>query len=436
MAPRMVTSQECRAWALAWVMALVGCASSPAMRAADRGDRATLRQLLETREKSGSLSNGEAASLALAVAEHDLRAASGADAVIRLRELLPCARELDQVLIERMLTHDTTGARAALARIESERWGLGSARAMLREPSPEWRAVGTRALVRPEDRSARELALLDPDPGIRRQAARAARDAADGSDLDALGEAARVDPEPIVRTEAVRAMAALPPLPGSRTARVLGDLWTVGDSALRGDIARAWSSASVWPAGGRDALRVVIASEHGTAIVEASAAVLARRDAGEEMSNLAVAEMARSIATGSEITRVQALFEAPLDRADLRVAIKAASEDDDRRVRIAALARLAANDPAAVVELEGLARPGERWSARARLALATVGDRRVQSWIEQDLGARAPEDRLAAATALSALGLAARGAPLLADEDPSVRARAACTLVMAARTAR
>jgi hypothetical protein len=70
------------------------------------------------------------------------------------------------------------------------------------------------------------------------------------------------------------------------------------------------------------------------------------------------------------------------------------------------------------------------------LALATVGDRRVQSWIEQDLGARAPEDRLAAATALSALGLAARGAPLLADEDPSVRARAACTLVMAARTAR
>jgi hypothetical protein len=292
--------------------------------------------------------------------------------------------------------------------------------------------------VRPKDRPSRVLALLDPDPGVRRQAARAAHDAADASDLDVLAEAARIDPEPIVRTEAVRDIAVLPPPPlkGARTAQLLRDLWNGGDSGLRGDIARAWSSASVWPAGGRDALYGVIASEHGAGVVDAEAAVLARREAGDEISNLAAAAMARSIAVGAKSTRIQALAEAPLDHAELLAAVKGAAQDDDREVRIAALARLAQHDSSAMQELESLARPGQRLGSRAQLALALAGDRRVQGWIEGDLEAAAPEARLAAATALSALGVAARSAPLLADEDPSVRERAACTIVMAGRVAR
>jgi len=437
--PTFVTSLCWRSWALilaTCILCNLGCASSPSMHAAEGGDRALLRDLIDKREKAGTLSNGEATSLARAVAAREVRVATASDAVLRVRDIQSCARELDDALAARMRTRDAAGAQAALARIESGHLDVDGVRAMLSEPSAEWRAVGTRALVRSKDRQSRVLALLDPDPGVRRQAARAARDAADVSDVDVLAEAARLDPEPIVRTEAVRAIAVLPPLPGSRTARLLRDLWTGGDSGLREDIARAWSSASVWPAGGRDALRDVIASEHGPGVVEAEAVVLARREPVDEISNLAAAAMARAIAVGSKLTRIQALVEAPLDRADLLAAVKAAAEDDDREVRIAALGRLAQHDPSAVQQLESLARPGQRLGSRAQFALALAGDRRVQGWIEGDLEALAPEARLAAATALSALGVAARSAPLLADEDPSVRERAACTIVMAGRVAR
>jgi HEAT repeat protein len=432
----MVTLFERRTWTLVLFTTVAACATSPAMRAAEGGDRVTLRDVLGKLERAGGVSNGEAASLAATVASRDLRVASGPDAALRVGEVRPCARELDRALSERTRVHDPAGARAVLARIESGRLDLGEARAMLSDPSPAWRAVGTRALVRPKDRDARAHALLDPEPEVRRQAARAARDAADPLDLDALAETARVDPEPIVRTEAVRAMAALPTIAGSRVALVLRDLWVAGDSGLREDIARAWSSPSVWATGGRDALRLVIASEDGSGAIEGSAAVLARRDAGAELANLAASQLVRSIAMGSRAMRRQALAEAPLERADLRAAVKAAAVDDDLEVRIDALARVAAHDPKAIEKLEDLGRPGARLGARARLALALAGDRRVQAWIERDLTAPAAEDRLGAVAALAALGVAARGAPLLAEEDPSVRLRAACTIVMAARVSR
>jgi hypothetical protein len=438
--PLMLTSRGRRNHVLAWALVgcafEMGCASSTSMRAAEAGDRVSLRDLLEKRESAGTLSNGEAKSLASAVAAHDVRVASAADAPFRVRELQPCARELDDVLAERMRTRDAAGARAALERIESGQLGSDWARSALSDSAPEWRAVGARALVRHQDREARARALLDPEPEVRRQAARAARDAADAADFDTLAEAARVDPEPIVRTEAVRAIAVLPTLAGDRAAQVLGDLWTVGDSALRGDIARAWASASIWPAGGRGALENVIAAQHGSEAIEAAAAVLAHHDAPEDVANLAAAAITAAIAQGSEASRIQALVEAPLDRSDLREALKVAARDEDRQVRIAALGRLAEHDAAARSELEELARPGQRLGDRARFALGLAGDRRAQAWIEEDLQAQSAQMRVAAVTALAALGVAARGASLLADEDPSVRERAACAIVMAARVAR
>jgi hypothetical protein len=72
-------------------------------------------------------------------------------------------------------------------------------------------------------------------------------------------------------------------------------------------------------------------------------------------------------------------------------------------------------------------------AARARYALASAGDVRIQAWIERDLAAPGAERRLGAASALAALGRSARAAPLLADGDASVRTRVACTLMVAAR---
>ena len=322
-----------------------------------------------------------------------------------------------------MRVHDAAGADAALARIAGRGLSLGDARAFADDTDPRWRAVGARALVRPKDRDARLRALVDDDPLVRREAARAARDAADVADLTALAEAARLDPEPIVRTEAVRALAALPPTAGGQAADLLRDLWTGGDDGLREDIALAWASPGVWDAGGREALRILVAAGRGPGAIEAAAAVLRHADASLESVQAAIGQLSRAIETGSRATRLQALAQAPLDRGELLEAVRKASSDEDLEVRVGALARLAVSGGApgdrsaqasdAVTALEALAQPGAAVAQRARFALARAGDRRVQAWIEGDLGAagpgRPPRRRHVARDAGS--GRASRAAP-------------------------
>jgi len=408
---------------LAGALGLVACVSSPAMHAAESGDRLALKSEVERREKAASLSNRE------------VRVATGPDALERVRDAWSCAHELDGALAERMRTHDEAGAQAALARVDGRGLEVDELRQYLDDTSPRWRAAGTRALVRLEDHAARMRALLDPDPGVRRQAARACRDATDPNDLPPLAEAARVDPEPMVRTEAVRAIAALSPLPAEGAANALRDLWAAGDDGLREDIALAWAAPAVWGAGGREALRIIVASDHGPGAVEAAAAVLRHRDVTGDVAVAALAQLVRAIEQGSPATRQQAIAQAPLDRREVLAAVKAATEGEDTEVQVAALARLAEEKlPGAVEKLEALAQPGSPLSLRARFALASVGDRRVQSWLEQDLTSERPFDRLSAAMALVSLHASARAAPLLADLDPRVRVRAACTLLMAARS--
>ncbi len=403
------------------------------MRAAERGDRPALNAALSARQARGDLSNGEAASLAKAVADRELRTAPAQEAGDRVRDARPCAHELDDALATRMKTHDAAGAAAALARVEGRGLDVDDLRAFAGDADPRWRALGARALVRPDDRPARLRALLDPDPVVRRQAARASRDAADPADLAALAEAARVDPAPIVRTEAVRAIAALPAMTGGEVANVLGDLWTGGDDGLREDIALAWAGGSVWGAGGRAALGVVVASERGPGVIEAAAAVLRHR-ADDDVAQAALGQLVRAIEGGARVERLQALAEAPLERPFLLAAVRKAATDEDPEVKVAALGRLAeARDPGAVTELEALAHPGSPVAATARLLLAGVGDWRVQAWLEEDLRSERSEVKLAAATALAELGVAARAAPLLADADASVRVRSACAIVVAER---
>src|SRR6185312_1803298 len=213
---------------------LGGCAASPALGAAERGDHVELGRDLAARQAKGDLSRGEAASLARAVAARDLAASSPADAPGVVRDVAPCAHELDGPLASRMKVHDDAGADAALARIGARGLDLDAARMFANDPDPRWRAVGARGLVRSEDREARLRALLDGDPVVRRQAARASQDAADERDLHVLAEAARLDPSPIVRTESVRAIAALPAT--AETANILRDLYAGPDADLRQDI--------------------------------------------------------------------------------------------------------------------------------------------------------------------------------------------------------
>jgi hypothetical protein len=409
------------------------------MRAAERGDLTALRAELGAREKAGDLSNGEAAKVARAVAERELRAAKGDDATKRVKETRACAGELDGVLEERTKTHDSAGAEAAISLYDDGRMGKSTARAWLADPDDAWRAVAVRTLVREDDAAARRAAFTDPGPRTRRAAMRAAAEAVDPRDQGALLEAARLDPEPMVRTEALRAAVkqdGKAPLLVTK----LSDLWQSGDDALREDIAVAWALPKIFAAGGRDALAVLVDGGLGPGAIAGAGAVLRAPHADKELAASASALLARTIDNATRRDRTHALAIAPLgDPALLTATQKAAGDDEvDVLVRVAALGRLAQTKEGrdkAISALEALAgrKDEEDTASRARMELAHAGDLRIQAWLEQDLAAKDPHARLAAAGALAALGRSARGAPLLADADASVRTRAACTLMVAAR---
>jgi len=179
-----------RAWGVvAVVVGLAsGCASSSAVRAARTGDFASLKRQIDARSRQGKLTNGEAADIARAVAGREIASArSPADASARVRDVRACARELDSELAARMDTHDEAGAEAALARLDMGKLDAGSVRKWVNERDDAWRAVGARGLVRTDDdRVARQRALVDPSPRVRR-AVDTARLALDGSREAAAG---------------------------------------------------------------------------------------------------------------------------------------------------------------------------------------------------------------------------------------------------------
>lgn len=435
--------------------AVVGC-GSPALRAAERGDAAKLRAEIARKHEAGALTNQQAAELARAVAEREITTASDeAAALSRLRETRACTVELDDALRARMKVRDGAGAEAALARYEDGALGDRDARSWLDDADDRWRAVGARALHRGQDRERRHAAMVDPSPRVRRGAIRAAARAKDPADIDLLFETARVDPELLLRNEAVRSMSAILRGLGDdgrslapELAVRLRDLWTAGDDALQGDVAVAWALAPVFESGGREALRVVVSGASGPGAITAAGVVMRTAQKDEELMESASALLTRAIVDGSRRDRLHAIAVARLEGGMLE-AIRTASKSDDLEAQIPALGRLLDSPPdreearRTLVGIAGYGQPGfpgpadearaHVHASRARYVLAAAGELSVQGWIEQDLASSAPQRKTAAASALAALGRPARAAPLLADPDPSVRTRVACTMIVAAR---
>lgn len=425
---------------------LFACGNA-ALQAAKQGDDARLKAEIQKEHAKGKLSNDEAACLARAVASREIsRAKDEKTALARLYDTRACAIELDDALEERMKTRDGAGAEAALTRLEDGKLSEGTARDWLDDADDRWRAVGTRTLHREKDREKRQAAIVSPNAQIRRSAIRASGDAKDPADIDLLYETARVDPELILRNEALRAISSIlrakedwaKPKAADLAVR-LRDLWNSGDDAIKEDVAVAWALAPVFENGGREALRVVLAEGKGPGAI-AAAGVVGRMPQKEkekaspdaDLITSANALLARTIEGASRRDRLHALAVAKLDGPILEATRKAA-KDDDKDVKIPALARLAETKSDGTTAKNELIELASRGDVRARHALASVGDLRVQAWIEQDLAASEPQRKTQAASALAALGRSGRAAPLLVDPDPSVRTRAACTMLMASR---
>ncbi|MEO6418700.1 MAG: HEAT repeat domain-containing protein [Polyangiaceae bacterium] len=415
----------------------VGCASSPAMvRAAEGGDNKTLRTEIDARHKLGTLTNDEAATLAHAVADREIKTSKGDDAAKRVREVRGCAGELDDTLADRMKTHDEAGAEAAMARFDLGKLDGSDVRPYATDKNDVWRAVGVRGLTREIDHPARLRAMTDPSPRVRRAAMRASSSAHDASEVDALAEAVRIDPEPMVRSDAVRALGAIG---GEKVAAILRDSWVNADDGIREDIAAAWVVPDTYAHGGRESLRVLIASKTGPGVIAGASAVARSAPKDRELHDSAVGLLVRSVASAPRRDRLHAIAVAPVVDADVLGAMRKAAHEDDIETKVSAFARLLespADRAEAVQNLESIS--GQNYGAlsgRARFALAIAGDLRIQAWIEADLLSADAQTRLSAVGSLAALGRSARGAMLLADPDPSVRASAACTLLSAPRTA-
>ena len=434
----MLTHEVMRSAAL-FVLVLVSCGASEAVSAARRGDVAAVAKAIEPDYRAGRLGNDEAARIARAVAENAIESAKGDEAQTRVRELRTCARSLTSAMGERSKTHDAAGAEAAMALFEIDELSENAAREYLQDTNDEWRAVGARGLVRERDFEARGKALVDPSGKVRRAAMRASGQARDPRDVPMLLEAARVDPDMMARSEAVRAIARIDPATGD-TAQRLHDLWQNADDALREDIAHAYVAPNIAATGGAEELRVLLAAKHGPGVLSAAAFVLMRvgMSIDDETRKSAVAILVRTIDEAPRRERLLAIAMAPLSNADVRAAVKRASDEtNDLETRESALSKLleiASEHEAAKRALIAFASPKteESIARRARLALAADGELAVQGWIEADLKSPDPSTRLLAANALASLHRVARAAPLLADPDAHVRTSAACT-VLAAR---
>jgi len=443
---RFVTSVT----SLAFVLVLGACAGSPVMQAAEKGDYASMQKEIGARQKAGSLENDEARKIAIALIRHEIEAAKGEDAVKRIREARACSPDVQSTLEKRMVTHDPGGAEAALTLYEDGKLEGSDAREHVDEPDEAWRTVGAAALVRDIDAPRRRQAIMDPSTRVRKAAISASALAGDQGDANVLFETARVDPDMFVRTNALRALAMLggdrgPDATESRIAKEITlrfvELWNSGDDAIKEDIGSQLAISPLYEAGGRDRLRVLLGEGHGPGVIAAAAAVTPRpegsADIDHELRATATGILLRSIENGSKRERSHAIATAPLFPEIVKALVKA-KEDDDVAVRLAVLSRLAnvvAERAAAVKALEEIAakKDDEELSARAKLALASAGDARIQAWIEEDLSSKNPIIRLGAVTALSTMGKAARGAVVMSDEDASIRTRAACMIAASVR---
>jgi hypothetical protein len=417
------------------------CGASPAMRAAADGRYQGLRAAVAADVQQGRLGQGDAVSLARTVAGGEVERAQGDDGAQRIRDLSACAPAIDGALERRADKRDTVGTVAELVRIDA---GLDSpdryAKWARSDPGGEGaalRPLGARALTSPDDGDLRRRLIADPDEEVRRGALRAAVEAADPDDTEAILEAARVDPSPAAQKQAIRAAGAVG---GERVALALRDLWPRADEETRLAIVDAWRSSRSFTSGGRRELVWAATTERGWPAV--AAAVVLVRTRGEGAGE-AVGVVERAVAEGPVKDRLRAIDVAPLTIPALREAVTKASSDPDETVATAARVRLldtpadqggaaAGSERAALVaKLLPAASGSSEAAALAKAALARSKVPAVAPILERDGAASSAKTRAEAGAALAVMGDLPGAAVVAVDPEPSVRVAVSCAILRA-----
>ncbi|RYE87402.1 MAG: hypothetical protein EOO75_14515 [Myxococcales bacterium] len=404
-----------------------GCGSSAAVKAAERGDYAALRAALAQEQKDGQLDRGEARAVANAVVRREVSEGKGDDGVARVNELRGCAEQARDVLDDRSEKSDEPAAASALLLLDEQLAGSGRWRKRASDSDPGWRAVGARSLVDDDEEGDERRALFnDMVTSVRRAAFRASFDAGDGRDRGLLLEAVRVDPDDEVRATAARSVGRMA---DQDVVLALKDRWYGSSDLVRASIVRAWATSSSYGRGGREQLFWVAESDRGSTSL--TAATLLLRHAGDDGA-VGRGAMLRALDEGATPLRVAAINQANLgDEAQLEL-VKKASEAGDGQVKVAALSRLVERKDSRARSLEELATVAQaEGPARnaARSALARARDRRVVTLLADDTRATEPGVRAWAASELAAMHEFPHAAQTLADDDVSVRTRAACAIL-------
>jgi hypothetical protein len=420
----------------AWLMVVLlsfsalACAGLSASSPARRGDIAALRSALQEDFRAGRLSHDAVTGLARDVASHELRTATGNLAVARIQQLRMCTASVADAMRERADGNDDVAALASMALLDAHRIDPSGFRNRSSDPSPAWRALGTRVLTGKRDGDLRRARLLDPDENVRLAAVRAAQDAADPADHAALLDAARRDPNPLVRVQAIRALAV------SANAQVvldLKDLWPGGSEAVRQSIVASWAWPGAFEQGGLREILSVAESDSGTCAIIAGGILLRH---GGEARGAGVAALMRAIRSGIARDRALAINMAPVDDPHVLELVRSAANEAEPMVRVAALERLA-RDPShradALRRLGELAVTNSPATSLSRAAMARLGDARVTTLLVEDGKSTNADNRLQAAQSLIDLRDWGRAAQFLADPDVRVRTGTACRLLIAPR---
>lgn len=413
----------------------LGCGRAPAVRYAQSGDFPALKKELDERAAKNDLDDGDMRAVSRAILEHDLKRFAGDEGIRRLSALTVCAKPIASALEATARGDDDLAATAAWVLVDS---GVADKDAFTDahrdDKRPRWRAVATRGLFDAGEASLRAERANDDDEHVRRAAVAAAGDAGCASDFPLLLEAARRDPIAIVQVDAVRALASIAPKleEGSPRADLvdrLNDLWTTGDDAMRGALARALAVPVLFDAGGRQVLDRVLGRDEGHASVDAASAMMG---AGGQNGALMLARLANNNDPAVRTHALRLLEPRRPEHAEVLLGVlQSKSPADDPSIKVVAaeaLLHAPAHAPRAIEALLGLMGRPDKVGTDAAIALASASDLRAKPRLIADL-ATPSSLRFRVASALVRLGAPGEVRPLLASTDIDVRDGAACAVL-------